>query len=282
MLRVGPYELEALETGRFGLDGGAMFGVVPRVLWEKSNPPDSKNRIEMALRCLLIRGNGRVILVDSGIGEKWNDKTRAMYAIDHSRYQLDRALQEKGLSRKDVTDVIITHLHFDHVGGTTSYDGKGGVELTFPNAKCYIQKANLGHAHAPTEKDRASFIGETIEPLEKSGRLVAVEGNFEFAPGVTAWVTEGHTPGQQLVKVTDGKTTVLCCGDTIPTASHVPIPWVMAYDLFPLTTMAEKKEILSLAVKEGWHLFWVHDPFVAASTVKAVDKRYVVEKSSAF
>lgn len=274
-MRIGPYELNAVETGEFRLDGGAMFGVVPKVLWEKTNPADASNRIQMNVRSLLIRGGGRSILVDSGLGDKWTERQQSMFAIDHGRYQIDRSLASLGVKREEITDVVISHLHFDHVGGATRFGADGtAVELSFPNATYYVQKANIAHAHAPTEKDRASFLEETIRPLLASARLKVIEGDYEIAPGVFSWPTDGHTPGHQMVKVTDGKTTLVCCGDTIPTASHIPVPYVMGYDLYPLTTMAEKRVLLEQAERESWILFWVHDPFVQACTVQVQNGRY--------
>lgn len=267
-MRIGDYDVQSLDTGRFRLDGGAMFGVVPKVLWEKSNPADAKNRIEMALRGLVIRGHGRVVLVDPGIGQKWDAKQAEMFAIDHSKLSLDSALKQRGVKREEVTDVLVSHLHFDHVGGCTRLGAGGKAELTFPNATYYVHERNVSHAHAPTPKDRASFLEQNIEPLVASGRLKPVGDDHEFAPGLTAWITEGHTPGQLLVKVSGKEGTIFFCGDTIPTASHIPEAWVMAYDLFPMTTIAEKKKILQKAADEKWILAWVHDPFRAASYVR--------------
>jgi glyoxylase-like metal-dependent hydrolase (beta-lactamase superfamily II) len=273
-MQIGPYRVDFLDTGRFRLDGGAMFGVVPRVLWEKSNPPDTKNRIDMALRTMLIRGNGKVILVDSGIGTKWSEKLVDIYAIDHSTYQLDTALASVGCTRDEVTHVVLTHLHFDHVGGATRFDATGKAVLTFPNADYLVQFDNLGHAHAPSEKDKASFIEYTIKPLEDSGRLVGVNGEKEIAPGVHILVTHGHTPGHQLVKVSSKEETILFCGDTVPTASHIPIPWVMAYDLYPLTTMEEKRDLFIQAVKGNWKLAFCHDPKIAFCGLTCEDGKY--------
>jgi len=264
MKRIGPYELYAVEGGQFRLDGGAMFGVVPKVLWEKSNPADEKNRIQMNVRSLLVVGNGRKILVDTGLGHRWTDRQKQMFAIDHSRFELSRSLEVIGIKPDEITDVVLTHLHFDHVGGAAA----------FAKATYWVQKANLSHAHAPTEKDKASFLEQIIEPFLKSGRVKAIEGNVEIAQGVSTWVTHGHTPGQNLVKVTDGKETVLFCGDTIPTSSHVSLPWVMAYDLHPMTTMEEKRVILGQAAKEKWTLFWVHDAFAAAHHVVESNGRF--------
>jgi len=274
-MQFGEYEVTTIETGEFRLDGGAMFGVVPKVLWERTNPPDEKNRIAMALRSLLIRGKGKVILVDTGIGHKWSDSARDRYGIDHSRHELMKELEKCAVKPEEVTDVILTHLHFDHVGGSTGLGKDGKPGLAFPHATYYIQEENLTHAHAPTERDRASFLQETILPLQQSGKLRAVQGNFAFAPGISAWVTHGHTPGHQLVKLTSGGKTVLFCGDTIPTSSHIPIPYIAAFDLEPLKVIEEKKMILDAAVKENWVLVFAHDPTVAACTVTQAEGKVV-------
>ena len=273
-MRIGDYEIDSVDSGRFRLDGGAMFGVVPKVLWERTNPADDKNRIDMALRCMLVRGYGKTVLVDCGIGEKWNDKQKAMYAIDHSQFQMDSALARHNVKRSEVTDVIISHLHFDHVGGATRFASDGKVELTFSNANYHVHRANLAHAHAPCEKDKASFIDLTIRPLEESGRVTLHDDAFELAPGLRTWITNGHTAGQQLVKVGTRENTVLFCGDTIPTASHVPVPYVMGYDMYPVTTIEEKKAFLPQAFEERWTLFWVHDPLIAACKVNYSDRKF--------
>lgn len=277
-MKIGGWEVESLDTGRFRLDGGAMFGVVPKVLWDRSNPADGKNRIEMALRGLLIRGHGRVMIVDPGIGEKWDDKQREMFAIDHSQLTLAKALAARGVKREAVTDVMVSHLHFDHVGGCTRWGKDGKAELEFPNAKYFVHERNVVHSHAPTPKDKASFLEHTIDPLLQSDRLKVVKDDHEFGPGVTAWITHGHTPGQLLVKISGPEGTIFFCGDTIPTASHIPLAWVMAYDLYPMTTIQEKKQILESAAAEKWILAWVHDPKVAASTVRSENGRVVRDR----
>lgn len=280
MIKIGDFQLNVIETGRFGLDGGAMFGVVPKVLWEKTNPPDSKNRIPMALRTLLIRGKGRAILVDTGIGENWDPSLAERYAIDHRDHRLETSLADVGVRAHEITDVILTHLHFDHVGGCTRLNGKGEVELTFPKARYWVHEKNLSHAHAPSEKDRASFLKNTIEPVVNSPQLKVSKGDEEIASGVRLWITHGHTPGQQLVQVHGDGRTVLFCGDTIPTSSHIPIPYVMAYDVEPMRTIDEKRDILDKAAKENWILVFSHDPMVRAATVRNVDGRYQREKFS--
>lgn len=273
-MQLGDYRIDFLDTGSFRLDGGAMFGVVPKVLWEKTNPSDSKNRIDMALRAMLVRGHGKSIIIDTGIGHKWSDSLADRYAIDHSRSTLDKALAAIDVTRDSITDVVITHLHFDHVGGATRVGEGGKFEMNFPKARYWVHEKNLSHAHAPSDKDRASFMEHTIDPVAKSSQLKVSKGNDELAPGVTLWITHGHTPGQQLLKVTSGGETIFFCGDTIPTSSHVPLPYVMAFDIEPLKTIEEKREILLKAVAENWTLAFCHDPKIALAKVRFSDGKY--------
>lgn len=263
--KIGPYTLHLLETGEFALDGGAMFGVVPKTLWEKTNPADSSNRIDMALRIMLIQGQGKNILVDTGAGEKWDEKYKKIYRIDHTRYSLEKALEQLHLDPSDITDVIISHLHFDHAGGCT-YKKNDHLEIMFPNATHYVQKEQWDWANRPTEKDKASFLQENIFPL-KSAKLKILNGEKEIYPGIHILISHGHTKSQQIVKVIDGKNTVLYCADLIPTSSHIPIPYVMGYDLMPLITMEEKRTLLEQAVRDNWILCFEHDPKIGAATV---------------
>lgn len=270
-MKIGGYDVFALETGRFALDGGAMFGVVPKVIWSKSNPADAQNRIELALRVLLLISADRVILVDTGIGDKFPPKFTEMYDIDHSRFSLVTSLQQHGLTPADVTDVVLTHLHFDHAGGATCREGEQIVP-TFPQARYHVQRKNWEWAQNPTEKDRASYLPENFIPLHEHGQLHLVEGEQEILPGIFPWLSEGHTVGQQLIRVTGPEQTLIYCADIIPTATHIPIPFVMGYDLFPVTTMAEKKQILQQAVTDHWLIFFEHDPNMDACYVHMTDK----------
>ncbi len=272
-ITIGPYTLHAIETGTFRLDGGAMFGVVPWVFWSKSNPPDERQRITLAARCLLIRGNGRVILVDNGNGAKWTDKQKDIYALDVTRHDLLRSLRAHGIAPGEVTDVLLTHLHFDHAGGSTMrVDGM--LVPTFPNAAHYVQKAHWEQAQHPTEKDRASFMPEDYELLVERKMLELVDGEQTLFPGIDLVVCNGHTNAQQLPMISgDGKTMLFCC-DLIPTTSHVPLPYIMAYDLRPLTTLEEKKRILPRAADEDWIMFLEHDPHVPAIRIQRTDKGF--------
>lgn len=277
-MKIGPYEVHSLETGRFALDGGAMFGIVPWVFWSKTNPPDERQRIDLAARCLLIRGNGKNILVDDGNGTKWNDKLRDIYKLDNSQHDIIRSLKQHGLTPDDITDVILTHLHFDHAGGSTTRVN-GTVVPTFPNARYYVQKKHWELALQPTEKDRGSFMPDDFLPLKEHGVLELVDGEFELFPGIELIVCNGHTTAQQLPKISDGKTSILFCCDLFPTVSHLPYPYVMAYDVRPLVTIEEKKRILPRAYEEQWILFFEHDPTTEAVTVKTGTKGFVVDKT---
>jgi len=277
-MRIGKYEIHAIETGRFALDGGAMFGIVPYVFWSKTNPPDDRNRIDLAARCWLVLGNGKKILVDDGNGTKWNHKTKDIYKLDNSNSDLISSLKKYGLKPEDITDVILTHLHFDHAGGsTTVLDGT--VVPTFPRAKYYVQKSHWEQSQNPTEKDRGSFMPEDFMPLQEHGVLELVDGEFEIFPGIHLIVCNGHTAAQQLPKITDGKTSMLFCCDLIPTKSHIPFPYIMAYDLRPLVTLEEKKKLLSRAYEEQWILFLEHDVHTEAVTLKATEKGFAVDRT---
>jgi glyoxylase-like metal-dependent hydrolase (beta-lactamase superfamily II) len=276
-LRAGKFELHEVRDGTFALDGGAMFGVVPRVLWEKKFAPDEKNRITLGLRCLLVLEGKRKVLVDCGIGRRWDAKHAEMYRIDQGQLDLDRELARAKVKREEITDVILTHLHFDHVGGLTREEN-GKVAMSFPNATYHLQRRNWVWAHHASEKDAGSFRAPTYEALERSGRLHLLEGATELCPGVDIFVSEGHTVGLQLVKVSDGDKTVAYCGDLVPTTAHLRASWVMAYDLYPLTTIEEKKMLLAQAAEEGWVLFFEHDPNVAACTVKEDQGEVVVNE----
>lgn len=272
-MKIGRYEIYSVETGRFRLDGGAMFGVVPKVIWNNLNQSDERNRIELALRAMLIRCEGRNILVDTGIGNKWSEKYIDIYGIDHTKYSLESSLEKLGLKTDDITDVILTHLHFDHAGGATLFDD-GKLKPTFKNATYYVQRRNLELAMKPNEKEKASYLPENFEPLIEFNQLKILDGEFEFLEGIELIVSDGHTIGQQLVKISDRSKTLFYCGDLIPTSSHIRIPYIMSYDIQPLVTIEEKKKILKRAVEEGWILFFEHDPFSDCATVK-VGRKYI-------
>lgn len=275
-MKIGNYTLHAIETGRFALDGGAMFGVVPKPLWEKTNPPDEKNRIDLAARALLIIGNGKKILVDVGNGTKYTDKLTSIYKFDTSHFDLVSSLKKHGLTPADITDVFLTHLHFDHAGGSTVVNNREMVP-TFPKAKYYVQREHWHAANNPTERDRASFFKEDFMPLQFFGQLEYTDGEGEIFPGISVRILNGHTTALQCPVISDGTTTLFYCADLMPTTSHVHLPWIMAYDLRPLVTLDEKRKILDHAVDESWILFFEHDPNTDAVRVMRTERGIVVD-----
>jgi len=255
-------KLHAIETGRFKLDGGAMFGVVPKPLWERTNPSDAKNRIDMAMRCLLIEDGDRLILVDTGLGHKYTEKFAGLYAVDHAHSSLDRSLEQLGYGREDISDVILTHLHFDHCGGCTEWNPvRDRHELVFPEAIHWVQKEHLAWALAPNDREKASFYDENIQPIVQSGNLRLLEGETELFPGINLKVVNGHTEGQQLPLIDYKGKKLLFAADLFPTFGHLPLPYVMGYDMRPLLTLEERKKFLPWLMDEEIILFYEHDPY---------------------
>ncbi len=269
---IGDWQVDSFVAGSFRLDGGAMFGVVPKTIWSKVAPADADNRIPMVMRPMLLRGRDRVVLVDAGCGAGYDEKLTKIYGFE-SNVPMEQCLKPFDLTLEDVTDVIATHLHFDHGGGVVQPDG-GKWRLTFPNASHHVQKLHWEHALKPNPRDRASFFRERIEILDKEGVLSLHTGEWSLAPGIELLVFDGHTPGQQLPKLTGGGKTLFYCGDLIPTAAHLPTPFVMAYDLQPVVSMTEKSSLLERAVRESWILCFEHDPAVEACRVTERDGRF--------
>lgn len=265
-MTIGQYTLDAVETGRFALDGGAMFGVVPKPLWSRTNPPDDRNRITLAARSLLLRDGRRTILIDNGNGPKFTEKLRDIYRLEDGDSNLAASLGALGVKFTDVTDVILTHLHFDHAGGSTVIEN-GRAVPAFPNARYHVQAAHWAQAMNPTPRDRASFFPDDYLPLRDAGVLEFTDGEGEIFPGIRVVVTNGHTTAQQLPLISDGRTTLLFSCDLFPTTAHLPLPYVMAYDLRPLVTLEEKRTVLERAADERWVLFFEHDPGTVACTV---------------
>jgi len=285
MLRIGRFELYSVVTGTFRLDGGAMFGVVPKVLWGNAVEFDEANRIFLATRTLLAvdRDENRVILADTGCGTKWTKDHAARFAIVHDRDAIPNALSAIGLSIDDVTDIVVTHLHFDHNGGLTEwFDDRGGpVTLRFPKARHWIHKHQWDHAHNPNYKDRASYLKEDFDGLEKAGVLRFVEGDQPGTPwpGVEWFISHGHSPYQILPAFTDGTTRLYFAGDLIPTIAHLRLGWVMAYDLFPLTTIREKEMLFRGAIEQGWLIAFPHDPKIGGVALGGTLERPVVSRT---
>lgn len=272
MPEVGPYTLHSIETGRFGLDGGAMFGIVPKPLWSKRIEPDAENRIPLNMRCLLLEGDARLILVDVGVGDTFNGtKYEDIYAVDHEYATLDASLAERGFDRSDVTDVVLTHLHFDHCGGATIQRGEE-TEVAFPNATYHVQRDHWNWATDPNPKESGSFLERTFAPIEAAGQLRLLDGAGSLFPNVTVDLVDGHTESQQIVKVADEETTLVYVADLLPTTHHLAPTWTMAYDIRPLRTIEEKNDFLERAVAEDWTLFFEHDPEVAVGSLEETDR----------
>jgi glyoxylase-like metal-dependent hydrolase (beta-lactamase superfamily II) len=270
-MHIGNYDVVPIETGHFGLDGGAMFGVVPKPLWEKLHVPDERNRITMAARALLLRDGTRTILIDAGNGTKLPEKLAAIYRIDTGSDMLCASLAARGVAPEKVSDVILTHLHFDHAGGATRLvDGK--LRPTFPNARYHVQRAHWDAALSPTERDRASFFRDDFLPLRDSGVLAFTDGEGELFPGITLRLLHGHTASLQAPLISDGTTTLFFCADLFPLSSHIQLPWIMGYDLRPLVTLEEKRQVLREALEGQWILFFEHDPSVVAGRLSAGEK----------
>jgi glyoxylase-like metal-dependent hydrolase (beta-lactamase superfamily II) len=277
-MKFGDYECSSVDLGDFVLDGGAMFGVVPKTLWEKKIPADSGNLIPMKARSLLIRGNGRNILVDTGPGGKLSDKMKKIYGINQNSTDINSILSKYGLTSNDITDVIITHLHFDHTGGSTELKS-GRILPAFPEARYFIQKEQFEAAINPGPGDTSSYTKDDFLPLEKSGVLTILDGPDTLFPGIELIITHGHTPAQQHPLVKGKEASLFFCADLVPTSAHIPLAWHMAYDNYPLTIMKEKEALLGKAAKENWILLFEHDPFIAAATL-IYDKKNIVLDST--
>jgi glyoxylase-like metal-dependent hydrolase (beta-lactamase superfamily II) len=272
-MRVGRWEAATLEFGRFRLDGGAMFGVVPRVIWEREAPPDELNRIPLALRCLLLRDGERVALVDCGVGDKDGPAFREMFALADEGSTVTERLAQHGLAPEEVTDLILTHLHFDHAGGAVTRNARGESVPTFPRAVIHLQRRQWDWAQSPSPRDRASYLRENLEPLRQA-RLNLLDGPAEPLPGIHLLPVEGHTPGMQVVEVDGaGGPSLVYCADLVPTVAHLPLAWVMGYDLFPLTVVEEKAALYQRHGMGSSWLVFEHDPAVAAARVDASGRR---------
>jgi glyoxylase-like metal-dependent hydrolase (beta-lactamase superfamily II) len=278
-MHLGDIELIPLSDGFFRLDGGAMFGVVPKVLWERRAPADDRNRIAMGLRPLLVRTAGRTALIDTGIGDKLGPKEADIYGVERERH-LDHSLAAAGLTARDIDLVILTHLHFDHVGGSTALLD-GVLVPRFPNARYLVRRGEWEDAMHPHERSRASYLAENFAPLAEAGVLDFIDSDGDVLPGVSVRRTGGHTPHHQIVRVSAGGRTAVFAADFIPTAAHVDLTWIMAYDLYPMDTLAFKRGFLREAVDGEYVIFFEHDPQIAAGIIRQDGRKLVVETVAA-
>ena len=277
MITVGAFTIREVIFGHFRLDGGCMFGSVPKNLWSKSIPGDSENCIYLACRSLLIDHGERRFLVDVGMGEKWNDKQRQIYGIKNT------PKEQWGFDPSSVSDVLLTHLHFDHAGGITSPAPDGGVALSFPQATIHLQKANWEHALNPTLKDRASYLTDNVKPLTQA-KLTLYEGTHQIVPGLTVHRVDGHTKGQQWIEISSGVEKIFFATDLIPTAHHVPLAYHMGYDVCAETLLQEKESFLARACSENAWLCFQHDSDTALAHVGLNDRGqyHVTERRAGF
>lgn len=275
-MNLGNLDLFLLSDGLFRLDGGAMFGVVPRVMWERMDAPDEKNRILMGLNALLVVRGAEKILIDCGVGDKFDAKFGNMFGIHREQTLLDRlaALQ---LQPKDITQVILTHLHFDHIGWSTRRNASGEVVPTFSNATYYCQRAEYEVALNPDPRSKASYVQENFVPLVQRGVLKFLEGTGEIMPGIEGVVTGGHTRDHMIVKAQSAGKTVCFLADLVPTSSHLRTPYVMGYDLYPAQTMLIKPKVLQQAFEEQWLLVFEHAPRIRAGYLRQTDGKWKVE-----
>lgn len=266
----------AINTGNFKLDGGAMFGVVPKTIWSKTNPADDKNLCPWAMRSILIEDEGRLILVDTGIGDKQSEKFFGYYYL-HGNDSLDKSLVAHGFSREDITDVFLTHLHFDHCGGAIIRNSKTGLlEPAFKNAKFWSNKHHWQWATEPNPREKASFLAENIMPIQESGQLNFIERTGDYVdnafPNIDVWFVDGHTESQMLPIIKYKGKTIAYVADLLPATAHIPLAYVIGYDTRPLITMDEKAKFLTKAADENWILFFEHDNYNEACTVKHTEK----------
>ncbi|MBA3682608.1 MAG: MBL fold metallo-hydrolase [Bacteroidetes bacterium] len=272
-------KLYSINSGHFKLDGGAMFGVVPKTIWNKLNPADENNMCSWAMRCLLIQDGKRLILIDNGMGTKQDAKFFGYYYL-HGNDTLERSLNKHGFTSADITDMVLTHLHFDHCGGSIKYNSdRTKLEPAFKNAKYYSNKKHWDWAMQPNAREKASFLKENIMPIQESGQLNFIDSNTELIPGLTFLEVNGHTEAMMLPIINYKDTTIAYMADLIPSTGHIPIPYVMGYDMRPLATIHEKELILNKALENNWKLFFEHDPTIECVSLERNEKGIRMKES---
>ena len=276
-MKLGELEFHIISAGRVLLDGGAMFGVIPRPMWEKKMQPDARNRITLSMNSLLIHAGGKRILVETGAGDKMNAKSREIYGLDGPF--LEDELRGYGLRPEDIDIVLNTHLHFDHAGGNTRVE-KDKVVATFPNARYIVRRGEFEHAMNPNERDRASYFPENYAPIQAAGKFSLLDEDGEIAPGVEVIRLPGHTAYMQGVKLSGGGKTAFLFADLVPTTAHLPIPWIMGYDLYPMTTLENKKRWIPEVVREGWLALFAHDARVPAAYLRERNGEWEAEPAT--
>jgi glyoxylase-like metal-dependent hydrolase (beta-lactamase superfamily II) len=274
-MHLGDIEIRYLDGGSFRLDGGAMFGVVPKVFWDKKSPPDEKNRIHLRANSLLVRAHGKTIIIETGNGTKWDAKQRGIYAIQEGDPLVD-SLAAHGVQPHDVDLVINTHLHFDHAGGNTRIEN-GRAVPTFPRARYVVQRTELAYAAFPSERDRASYFPDNFLPITEAGLWDLTDGDQEILPGINAARIPGHNADIQAMVLTGGGKTLAFVADLLPTRHHIPLPWIMAYDLYPMQTLETKRSWVPRMARENWIVVFGHDPEIATASFHERDGKIEIE-----
>ncbi|HST51467.1 MAG TPA: MBL fold metallo-hydrolase [Pyrinomonadaceae bacterium] len=259
-MQFGEYRVEVVPGGEFRLDGGAMFGVVPRALWQRVAPPDEENRVRLNANCLYVEAAGERILVETGMGDKWSPRHAEIYGVRRGPTLVESLRELTGRSPEDLTVVVNTHLHFDHAGGNTKLNDEGRAIPAFPNARYFVSSGEYEHAESPHERDRASYLPENWRPLAESGQLELKPSRYEVVPGLTLETVAGHSRTMQCWKLSRGRRTLYGFADLVPTRAHVPAAWVMGYDLYPVETLEAKRRLLPQAAREDWLCLFYHDP----------------------
>lgn len=255
-MRLGDITIRCVNDGTFKLDGGQMFGVVPRVLWEKATPPDAQNRITLAVNSFLVETAGYRVLLDVGLGTKYSERQRENYGMAAGR--LLAGLKRLGVRPEEIDAVTLTHLHFDHAGGSTHLDDSGKAVLTFPNARYFVQRRSWEEAMSENERTRRNYARQDFEPLAEAGKLVLLDGRADVAPGVWVEPTEGHSTGHQAVHIESGGRRAVLLGDVLPTVHHLPLPWLTGFDVRPLESLEVKRVVLAQAERDGWLILFIH------------------------
>ena len=271
----------SIETGNFKLDGGAMFGVVPKSLWQRTNPADDRNLCSWAMRSMLVDYGERKVLIDNGIGDKQSDKFFSHYHL-HGDTSLISSLALNGYHPDDITDVFLTHLHFDHCGGGVKYNEKGELVTVFKNATYWSNELHWNLAMNPNDRERASFLKENLAPMKASGQLDFIKNDGIFLPGFDVLFAHGHTESQMIPHIKYNGNTIVFAADLLPSVGRIPLPYVMGYDTRPLTTLKEKKVFLETVAKKGYTLFLEHDYYQSCCTLKETDKGIRLDKSFQF
>ncbi len=282
--QLGRLRIHAIQAGGQKLDGGAMFGVVPKPLWERRIPADERNRIQLGMRCLLIEHDIGPILIDTGAGNKEDEKFHQIYGVENAPApgggptQLEDGLRQAGVRPEDVVMVINSHLHFDHAGGNTMRDQSGSIRPTFPNARYVMQRGEYEYATHTNERTAASYFAHNFVPVQQTGQLDLIDGECEIVPGIRGIPTPGHTPHHQGLLIESDGARAFFIADLVPTSAHLPLPWIMGYDVEPLVTLETKRRILPRAVDEEWLVVFEHDAATAWSTIALDGKTYALKK----